>query len=136
MRIEKNLSLEGLAAASGEHHFTWYQKVEKDRLNLKLSDIYHLAEILGVTPGWLLDGDRDDSEFVSRLRGMEPQLDERGKRAVLATAEREVEEAKTATADAITQSLIDAGFDPEAARRAVEAMRRTAVDPGEVAAGA
>lgn len=103
MRIERNLSQGGLATAlASKRHLSWVSKIERGEIEPALSDISALAKVLNVHVEWLLNGeDADDSEFLARLRGMETQMDERGKRAVLATAEREVEEyQKTLQTDA------------------------------------
>jgi transcriptional regulator with XRE-family HTH domain len=110
MRIEQNLSLEGLAAAlqkqGVKHHFSWFSKVELNQINLSLSDLYALSGTLKVTPGWLVSGDLIETEFVTRLRGMEPLMDDRGRREVMATAQRQVDE-NTVRARAIERLLSD-----------------------------
>lgn len=132
IRIERNLSLEGLAPLLPlAHHFTWIGKVENDKIDLKLADVYSLATALEVSPGWLVNGDVEDTEFVTRLRAMEPKMDERGRREVLASAQRQVEEAALARkqADAyeeITRQMLAAGVDPETTRRVVQQARETA----------
>ena len=144
IRIERNLSQEGLAAAlPSPHHNSWVSKVEKGTQDLLLSDLYAIAGVLQVDAGWLVSGDATDSEFLSRLRSMESQMDERGQREVLATAERQVEEAQkrvhdVESADAMAQRLIAAGFGRAEAIRAVTTMTGIApsLEPGPADAAA
>ena len=104
MRIERNLSQEGLASLLPKgRHLTWVSRVERGTQNVVLSDLYDLAAVLQVGPSWLVEGDALDTEFASRLKGMEGNLDERGKRAVLATAEREVEESRKRDAERLAE---------------------------------
>ena len=104
MRIERNLSLESLAAAlPKKHHLSWLSKVEKGTQDVLLSDIYGLAEVLSVSAGWLIHGDAEETEFTARLRGMEAELDERGKRTVIATAAFQVEETKKRLLDGLPE---------------------------------
>lgn len=124
IRIERNLSLEGLAGLLPEqHHFTWISKVEKNQVNLKLSDIYSLAEALHVDAGWLLSGDRDDSEFVARLRGMEKTMDERGRQTVLLTAAEQVRQFEAAF-NAAVETMVRGGVPRDIAIRAAQAMQQ------------
>ena len=97
MRIERNLSQDGLAALMPKRrHLSWVSGIERGLQEPNLSDLHGLSAALQVSMGWLVSGSASgETEFVTRLRGMEPLLDERGQRAVLATAEREVEESKT-----------------------------------------
>lgn len=95
MRIERNLSQDGLATSLPKpKHLSWVSRVEKGTQDVLLSDIYGLAEVLKVDAGWLIHGDAEDTEFVARLRGLEPMIDPSGQRTVLATAEFQVEESK------------------------------------------
>lgn len=96
MRIERNLSQDGLASAmpSGRK-LAWVSKVETGRQEPNLADLAALGRALQVSVGWLVTGDDSgETEFVARLRAMEPLMDERGRREVLATAQRQVEEAE------------------------------------------
>jgi transcriptional regulator with XRE-family HTH domain len=118
---------------TGYRHSSWLSRLERDELEPDLADLAGLARALGVSVNLLVLGDEaPDSEFVDRMRGYEAQLDERGKRSVLAVADREIEEARL-QGDAATQALIDAGYGPDEARRAVAAMRGTAADPDAAA---
>lgn len=137
MRIERNLSQGGLAAMCPPYtragkttvrSAAWLSNIETGKYEPSIGDLVALADGLNVSPGYLLTGDESgDSEFVARMRGMEGMLDERGKRAVLATAEREVEEYRRSiqedTFSVIAQQMVEAGIDPAQAQAIAEQSR-------------
>lgn len=141
MRIERNLSQDGLAALLPKNrHLSWVSRVERGAQNVVVEDLYALAAALQVAPAWLVEGDERRSEFLSRISGMEEHLDERGKRAVVATAEREVEESKKRadllseeemeilrlyrSASPVAQRLTRAGLQADTESRQVEERER------------
>lgn len=99
-RIERNFSQEGLASLCppgprGPRSATWVYGIEKGTQEPSLGDLLSIAENLQIDVAWLLTGEQSgDSEFLARLRGMEPLLDATGQRTVLAAAETQVEESK------------------------------------------
>lgn len=58
------------------------------------SELVEIADLLSVSPGWLLLGEQHESEWVAQLRGMERKLDPSGQRTVLDIAAQQVEETK------------------------------------------
>lgn len=69
------------------HHLSWMSKVETGTMDPTLSDLLGLASALEVSVEWLIEGDSRESLFVSRLRGIEHALDERGRKTILTMAE-------------------------------------------------
>jgi transcriptional regulator with XRE-family HTH domain len=108
MRIERNLSLDGLAALvptttktgrRSRRSLSWLSKIEKGQQEPNMADLGVLARELMVSVDWLVRGhESGETEFSTQLRHMELLMDERGRREVLATAQRQIE--ATATADA------------------------------------
>lgn len=96
LRIEKNLSGDGLAALLPKrHHFSWISKIETNVMEPTVADLIALAQALDVTVGWLATGEATgDSEFIARMKGYEPQLDRRGRNLALTLVERYIEEGK------------------------------------------
>ena len=140
IRIERNLSIEGLAAAlpGDGHHFSWVSKVEKNRLDLKLTDLYGLADTLRVSAAWLVSGDSTDTEFIARMRGYERAWagDERAERTVLAVAEQQADEASRRAA-AMRRLLADPAIQARYEELLAEevAIREAADAASEAAAG-
>ena len=127
MRIERNLSQDGLAMClPSRRHLSWVSKVEAGKQEPGIADLEALADALRVSVDWLVRGNTvEETEFVARLRGMEPLMDDRGRREVLAVAQRQVEE-RQATADqfsSIEQQMIAAGFPADTVRSAIQRAR-------------
>lgn len=129
VRIDRNLSQGGLAAMCPPYtragkttvrSSTWLSNIENGKYEPSIGDLVAIADALCVTTGYLLTGeDSGDTEFVARIRGMERHLDERGRRAVIATAEREAEEyrrsAQGDTFAELERQMIASGLSPEQA---------------------
>lgn len=100
MRDELGLSQPALAAlfpatTRGERTANWIASIEADKQRIRLDDIPLFAEVLGVTIGWLVAGEfSGDSAFITRLKGLEDRLDERGIKAVLAVAHQQIHDRK------------------------------------------
>jgi transcriptional regulator with XRE-family HTH domain len=110
-RLEANLSQDGLAdVVPGGHHLSWVSKVENGQIpGLKVADVLAIAEVTKTPAELLLVGEKtEDSEYMARLRGMEPFIDESGQRTVLATAVQQVEETQLRQVAASTLSAREA----------------------------
>lgn len=103
LRLEKNLSQEGLAALcpptkdrSGNvvpHGNSWISNIERDIYEPSLEDLAALATALDVDLRWLVTGEASGmSEFVARMSEMETQLDGRAVRQILAITRQIIEE--------------------------------------------
>lgn len=98
MRIELGLTQPDLAArfpatSRGERTPNWVSSIETGKQRIRLEEIPLIAEVLGVTVGWLLTGEASgDSEFITRMKGLEPQLDRRGRLAVFAIAQQQIKD--------------------------------------------
>lgn len=64
-RIEKKLSQDGLADLMQKSGKTVISSWETGKAEPSISDLRKVAEILGVTPGWLLDGKGEGVSSVS-----------------------------------------------------------------------
>ena len=87
----------------------WAHRVERDGTDrastpkqYDLATLIQMADVLNVSLDYLLAGraGSGDSEFIARLRGMEPELNSRAKRMVLTVAQQEVAEAAAERAEA------------------------------------
>lgn len=103
MRIELNLSQEGLAALCPptkdrqgnvtNHDNSWISRIENNINEPALADLAALATALKVDVRWLLSGQASGmSEFTARMAEIEAELDGRAVRLLLATALQQVEE--------------------------------------------
>jgi hypothetical protein len=110
----------------------WISAIERGAQDVATDELPLFAEALSVDVRWLVSGEAyGETEFVSRLREMELQMDERGRREVLALAVRQVEEARKARerdADAeferVKAALLAAGVSPDALAQAEQAARK------------
>ncbi len=94
LRAERGLSQEALAGLCG-HGNSWLSRIEGDITEPSLADLRALADGLKVAVGWLVTGEASgDTEFIARLKGLEKQLDRRGRNAVLAVAQQQVDDAE------------------------------------------
>jgi transcriptional regulator with XRE-family HTH domain len=114
----------------GPRSYGWIANFESGVQVPDVDALFQIAQALQVDPVYLLVGERKDSELVSRLREMEPLMDERGQRTVLLVAEQQVEEARRAQAqddafDLIKRQMLAAGVDPETIHRAVQQAQAT-----------
>lgn len=100
VRTELHLSQEQLAArcisSDGEaRSASWVSRIESDGLDPTIYDLRVISDALGVAVGWLVNGAASgDSEFIARMKGLELQLDRRGRNAVLAIAQQQVEDSE------------------------------------------
>jgi len=145
VRIERNLSQGGLAAMCPPYtragkttvrSSTWLSNIEQGKFEPSIGDLVALADALQVPVGWLLTGvESGDSEFVARMRGMEGMLDERGKRAVVALAEVQVEEYRLSIQEdaftVIERQMVAAGISPEQASQIAQQSRAAMVQSAE-----
>lgn len=145
VREDRGLSQGGLAALlppgqRGARTANYVSNIETGKQDITSSEIVEIARGLHVDPAWILLGDQHESEFVAQMRGMEPMMDERGKRQVLRTAEQQVEEAQRAKAqedafDTIASQMLAAGLDPQTIEQVMQRSRRIVQesDDGEAA---
>ncbi len=100
MREEHDLTQADLAAllpdgSRGARTGNWVSQVEAGTVPAKLEWLPDFSRALGVSIEWLVTGEASgDSEFIARLRGLEPQLDRRGRNAVLAIAQQQVDDSE------------------------------------------
>lgn len=100
LREELRLTQEALAQRVADetgdptgHTNSWVSKLEGGKSEPTLFDLAALARALGTTVGWLVTGaESGDSEWLGRLRSLEPQLDRRGLRAVITVALQQIED--------------------------------------------
>ncbi len=100
MRIEARKTQDELAGALTERGFAcsrrWVTGIEGGEFEPSIAGLLALQAVLGADVRYLLMGAQpEDSEFLARLRGMEPLMDDRGRREVLRVASHQVEEAAT-----------------------------------------
>lgn len=139
MRIERNLSQDGLASLlptftrggkTTKRTSAWVSNLETGKNEPAIADLVALADVLQVSVGWLVTGDESgETEFVTRLRGMESLMDERGRREVLATAQRQVEENNRR--EAAMRRLLE---DPEIQARYEELLAEEVASREQIAA--
>lgn len=91
-REQSRLALADVGAAVGRTR-QWVSDIEAGRVIPRADHLALLAEVLGVDAGWLLLGERSDTDFVAAMRALEPRLDDRGRRTVLTLARAEAEAA-------------------------------------------
>jgi hypothetical protein len=109
------------------HHFTWVSKVERGEVDVSLSDIDALAAAVRSTPGWLIEGDLREAEFLSEIRAAYAQgegLDSYAERTITELTWQQVEQTQLRrTARELTaedaQLLRDFHAAPEALRQAI-----------------
>lgn len=99
LRTELHLSQEQLAARclspeGAPRTPSYVSRIESDTLDPTIYDLRVISEALRTTVGWLVTGEASgDSEFIAQLKALEPQLDRRGRKAVLAIASQQVDDA-------------------------------------------
>jgi transcriptional regulator with XRE-family HTH domain len=142
MREELGLSQEALAAvfpptSRGPRSKNWISQIESGKIEPALDELPLFEQALHADVRWLLTGEASgDTEFTARLRIMEGEMDARGRREVLATAQRQVDEAKRrgtseAQIESLKAALVAAGVDPMTIASAELAAWRTLRGPDE-----
>lgn len=143
-RLERGLSQDGVAALCPPYTRggkttartgAWLGYIEKEQGEPSLSDLIEISRILQADVRWILTGEESgDSEFIARLRGIEPLLDERAKRTVLRTAAGEAEDAALPAATATppvpprrpTRQRLDDATEREIERASAQQAREAA----------
>lgn len=122
----------GLASAQSVYDYENPNKANSpDPTNLGV-----FARKTGRSLDWLVYGEAaEESAFIATMRALDGELDDRGRRAVVALAEREAEEARSrindvGSADAMVARMTAAGFGEAEAIRAVQAI--TNIAPSKV----
>lgn len=94
LRFEKGLSQPALGALMPEpRHLSWVSKIELNQQEPTLADLAALAAALDVDVRWLLTGEASGmTEFVARMSEMEPHLDGRATRQILAITRQIIDE--------------------------------------------
>lgn len=104
---------------------------------IPLTELTLFADNLQTSVDWLLRGEQSGmTEFIASLRGFERNLGGRGKREVLATAQREVAEYRVYRFQMREQmmfTLAQAGVPEDKRAAAVEASLRTILGPDYLA---
>ncbi|MGE0133720.1 MAG: helix-turn-helix domain-containing protein [Dehalococcoidia bacterium] len=89
-RLDADMSQADVAAAFNRAA-QWISKIEKGEITPRADHLAALCVVLGADAGWVIAGDASGmSEFVSRMRALEPRLDARGRAMVLGAAEAAV----------------------------------------------